>query len=164
MGGVGMRFEFNPGMVFKARVRTNMVVVTTLGLDDGSRRSAGTEPLKRQALPGSLVDHGEVLEKLRIGAAVEYEVVGPCVVRGTRRKRACAGRCHATPWMPPGHRALDVPSRRPDARLRAHHFRRLMSFMTSISRSRSASSFLSSSAYRRLTSAGSDAPNLRPQT
>ena len=97
-----MRFEFNRGTVFKARVRTNMVVVTTLGLDDGSSRSAGTEPHMRQALPRVFVDHGEVLGALPIGAAVGYEVVGPYVVRGTRRKRACAGRCHATPWMPPG--------------------------------------------------------------
>src|SRR5690606_28293888 len=39
-----------------------------------------------QALPGELVDHGQALDLLAIGAGVEDEVVGPDAVRTARRQ------------------------------------------------------------------------------
>src|SRR5690606_2855130 len=39
-----------------------------------------------QALPGELVDHGQALHLLAVGAGVEDEVVGPDAVRTARRQ------------------------------------------------------------------------------
>ena len=43
-----------------------------------------------QALPGELIDHGQALDLLAIGAGVEDEVVGPDAVRAARRQRSWA--------------------------------------------------------------------------
>ena len=50
-----------------------------------------------QALVGELVDYGEALELLAIGAGVEHEVVGPDAVGRAGRKWSRAAGRHASP-------------------------------------------------------------------
>lgn len=50
-----------------------------------------------QALVGELVDHRQTLELLAVGAGVEYEIVGPDLVRGDWRQRTGSACGNPTP-------------------------------------------------------------------
>ena len=57
---------------------------------DHTMRADATGNVDRQTLAGELVDHGEALELLTVGAGVEHEVVGPDVIGYRRRQRPWA--------------------------------------------------------------------------
>ena len=65
--------------------------------------TAGTDAagdIDGQALAGELVDHGEALQALAVGAVVEQEVVSPDVVRPRGRQRTGTGARRAATWPP----------------------------------------------------------------
>ena len=62
-----------------------------------------------EALAGPFIDDRQALQGLPIGARVEQEVVGPDVVRTSRRRGPRAGGRHASAGALPGHLQLGLP-------------------------------------------------------
>ena len=87
---------------------------------DYPRRANAAVYVDRQTLLGELVGDGQALELLAVGAAVEYEVVGPHLVRRRWRLWPRPARSHALSRTPAWHlqtRSLPQPVSSPWAHL-----------------------------------------------
>ena len=62
-----------------------VLILSSVVIGVAQENAAGD--VNRQALAGEFIDDREALEALTIGAGVEYEIVGPKVVRPHRRNR-----------------------------------------------------------------------------
>jgi len=76
---------------FRAVVRAQVARRTMLGHEarehfDHTGRADRAGDVDRECLAGELIDHGQALDLLAVGAGVEHEVVGPDVVGPCRRQ------------------------------------------------------------------------------
>ena len=107
-------FDTNSGPLSLRRKRRRAALAdqTRQHLDHARRADAAVD-VDRQPLLGELVGHGQALELLAVGAAVEHEVVGPHLVRPRSAPAGAAA---------PPRRASSAACAAPAAR-RARHSR-----------------------------------------
>src|SRR5271165_4250422 len=76
--------------------------------DDPSGSDAASY-VDRQALPSELIDHGETLELLAVGAGVEHKVIGPYLAHSHRCQRPWARDRYTPAWPFSRHLQLVQP-------------------------------------------------------
>ena len=102
-------WETNSGPLSKRRYRGAPWVPMTGEHLDGPTRADRGDHADRRALAGVLVDDGQALDLLAIGAGVEHEVVGPHEVGAGGRQPTGPRGGEAPPWTPPRQLQSDLP-------------------------------------------------------